>query len=206
MARLKGLREEDIQDCLKEMDTSCQAHGLISLSEAERLGGNLKASRSALNKARPLVAKSPDLYLKGRLQYQGSRLLASEGKLNEALSSYRQLIALIETIKGRLGAEEQKVLAENYGFIYDELVALLYSMSKNSPKDQLDFASTALEYAEKNKARQFAESWGRVFKSQMALSLPASVREHEQSLYSQRDRMYCKAGRSVRFCRSIAAR
>src|SRR5208283_275639 len=100
------IAREDIQDCLKEKDTSCQAHGLISLSEAERLGGGLKASRSAFNEARPLVAKSPDLYLKGRLQYQGSRLLASEGKLNEALSSYQQLIALIETIKGRLGARE----------------------------------------------------------------------------------------------------
>jgi tetratricopeptide (TPR) repeat protein len=186
------IAREDIQDCLKQKDTSCQAHGLISLSEAERLGGNLKASRSALNEARPLVAKSPDLYLRGRLQYQGSRLLASEGKLNEALTSYQQLIGLIETIKGRLGAQEQKGLAENYGFIYDELVALLYSMSKNSPKDQLGFASTALEYAEKNKARQFAESWGRVFKSQMALSLPPSVREREQSLYSQRDHITAK--------------
>src|SRR5262249_22635807 len=153
----------------------------ISLSEAERLGGNLKASRSALEEARPLVAKSPNLYLRGRLQYQGSKLLASEGKLNEALSSYRQLIALIETIKGRLGTQEQRSLAENYGFIYDELVALLYTMSKNSPQDRGNFASTALEYAEKNKARQFADSWGRVFKSQMALSLPASVREREQS-------------------------
>ncbi len=186
------IAREDIQECLKEKDTSCQAHGLISLSEAERLGGNLKVSRSALNEARPLVTKSPDLYLKGRLQYQGSRLLASEGKLNEALSSYQQLIALIETIKGRLGAQEQKGLAENYSFIYDELVALLYSMGKNSPKDQLGFASTALEYAEKNMARQFSESWGRVFKSQMALSLPASVREREQSLYLQRDRITAK--------------
>ena len=186
------IAREDIQDCLKEKDANCQAHGLISLSEAERLAGNLKASRTALNEARPLVAKSPDLYLKGRLQYQGSRLLASEGRLKEALSSYQQLIALIETIKGRLGAEEQKGIAENYSFIYDELVALLYSMSKDSPKDQLAFASTALEYAEKNKARQFAESWGRVFKNQMALTLPSTVREREQSLYSERESVEAK--------------
>ena len=149
---------------------------MISLSEAARLNGNLKASRAALNEARPLVAKSAELYLRGRLQYQGSRLLASEGKPNEALRSYQQLITLIETIKGRLGSQEQNGIAENYTFIYDELVALLYSMSKSSPKSQLDFASTALEYAEKNKARQFAESWGRVFKSHMALSLPTSFR------------------------------
>jgi CHAT domain-containing protein len=186
------IAREDIQDCLKEKDTNCQAHGLISLSEAERLAGNLKASRTALNEGRPLVAKSPDLYLKGRLQYQGSRLLASEGRLKEALGSYQQLITLIETIKGRLGAEEQKGIAENYSFIYDELVALLYSMSKDSPKDQLAFASAALEYAEKNKARQFAESWGRVFKNQMALTLPSTVREREQSLYSERESVEAK--------------
>ena len=181
-----------IQNCLKQKNSDCQAHALITLSEAERLSGNLKTSRSALNEARPLVDKSPDLYLKGRLEYQGSRLLASEGRLDEALRSYKQLIALIESIKGRLGTQDQKSLSENYSFIYDELVALLFSMSKNPPKDQLGFASTALEYAEKNKARQFAESWGRVFKSQMALSLPASVREREQSLYWQRDRIAAK--------------
>lgn len=149
-------------------------------------------SRSALNEARPLVAKSSDLYLEGRLEYQGSRLLASEGKTHEALTSYKQLILLVEGIKGKLGAQEQQSLAENYSFIYDELVALLYSMSKSSPKDQLGFASTALVYAEKNKARQFAESWGRVFKNQMSRSLPASVREREQSLYSERDRIAAK--------------
>jgi hypothetical protein len=30
---------EGIQNCVKEKDTNCQAHALISLSEAERLGG-----------------------------------------------------------------------------------------------------------------------------------------------------------------------
>jgi len=180
------------QNCLKEKDPSCQAHALISLSEAERLAGNLTASRSALNEARPLVERSPDLYLKGRLQYQGSRLLASEGKTAEALASYRQIIALIETIKGRLATQDQRSIAENYNFIYDELVSLLYSMSKNSPAERSAFASSALEYAEKNKARQFAESWGRVFKSQMAISLPPSVREREQLLYSQRDHISAK--------------
>jgi CHAT domain-containing protein/tetratricopeptide (TPR) repeat protein len=180
------------QNCLKEKDPSCQAHALISLSEAERLDGNLKASRSALDEARPLVEKSPDLYLKGRLQYQGSGLLAAEGKTAEALASYRQLIALIETIKGRLATQDQRSIAENYNFIYDELVSLLYTMSKKSPAKGAAFASSALEYAEKNKARQFAESWGRVFKSQMAVSLPPSVREREQLLYSERDHIATK--------------
>jgi hypothetical protein len=99
---------------------------------------------------------------------------------------------LIETIKGRLATEDQRSITENYNFIYDELVSLLYSMSKNSPAERAAFASSALEYAEKNKARQFAESWGRVFKSQMAVSLPPSVREREQLLYSQRDHIATK--------------
>jgi tetratricopeptide (TPR) repeat protein len=180
---------EGIQNCLKEKDTNCQAHALISLSEAERLGGNLKASRSALNQARPLVTKSPDLYLKGRLEYQGSRLLASEGKFDEALSSYEQLISLIESVKGKLGAQEQKGLSENYGFIYDELVALLYSMSKRTPDSQLRLASESLGYAEINKARQFAASWGRVFVNQMKQTLPPATQEREQSLNSRRDRL-----------------
>jgi CHAT domain-containing protein/tetratricopeptide (TPR) repeat protein len=180
---------QGIQNCVKEKDTNCQAHALISLSEAERLGGHLKASRSALNQARPLVTKSPDLYLKGRLEYQGSRLLASEGKFDEALSSYKQLISLIESVKGKLGAQEQKGLSENYGFIYDELVALLYSMSKRTPDSQLRLASESLGYAEINKARQFAASWGRVFVNQMRQTLPPATQEREQSLNSRRDRL-----------------
>jgi CHAT domain-containing protein len=186
------IAKEGIRDCLKGKDTTCRAHALISLSEAERLSGNFKMSRTSLHEARPLVAKSSDLYLKGRLQYQGSRLLASEGKLSEALSSYKLLIAMIEGIKGKLSTEEQKSLAENYSFIYDELVSLLYSMSEKSPTGRFGFASTALEYAEKNKARQFAESWGRVFRNQMAGALPPSVREREQFLYSQRDHITTK--------------
>jgi tetratricopeptide (TPR) repeat protein len=194
------------QNCLKEKNPSCQAHALISLSEAERLDGNLKASRSALNEARPLVVRSPDLYLKGRLQYQGSRLLASEGKTAEALASYRQLIALIETIKGRLATQDQRSIAENYNFIYDELVSLLFSMSKNSPAERSAFASSALEYAEKNKARQFAESWGRVFKSQMAISLPPSLRSRTRATPLFAARPYLrKTRRSFRFFRSICA-
>lgn len=181
-----------IQDCLKDKDSSCRAHALISLSEAERLSGNFRDSRAALTEARPLVAKSPELYLRGRLIYQESRLLASEGKLNDALASYQRLIALLESIKGKLDPQEQKSISENYGFIYDELVSLLYSMSKKTPKDQLNLTSESLEYAEKNKARQFAETWGRVFKNQMRLALAPTLQEREQALYAQRDRLMAK--------------
>jgi CHAT domain-containing protein len=96
---------------------------------------------------------------------------------------------MIETVKGGLSAKEQRALSENYEFIYDELVSLLYSMSKRDARDQLRFASDSLEYAEKNKAREFVQSWGRTFVDRMRRSLPASIQETERTLLAERDRI-----------------
>lgn len=186
------IARESVQDCLREKDTSCRAHALISLSEAERLDGDLKKSRVALTEARPLASGSPEVYLRGRLIYQESRLLASEGKLNDALTSYRSLITLLEKIKGQLDSQEQKSISENYGFIYNEMVSLLYSMYDKTPQSQFKLASAALEYAEKNKARQFAETWGRVFTNQMRSTLPPAIQEREQVLLVKRDSLIAK--------------
>jgi CHAT domain-containing protein/tetratricopeptide (TPR) repeat protein len=183
------IASERIQECLRLGDTNCQANGLLSLSEAQRLSGKLKDSRLALNKARPLVSKSQEIYLRGRLLYAEARLLTSEGKLDEALVSYKQVISLIESIKGNLSAQEQKSISENYGYIYDELVSLLYSMSRRAPGSQSKFASESFEYAEINKARQFGATWGRVFVNEMRLTLPPATQEREQTLYSRRDRL-----------------
>jgi hypothetical protein len=103
--------------------------------------------------------------------------LASEGRLSDALASYKKLISMIENIKGKLSAREQQSLSENYGFIYDELISLLHDMSQKRPSDRVPFASEALGFAENNKARQFAETWGRAFKSQMVSTLPPAVRD-----------------------------
>lgn len=181
--------DESFRDCQKTKDTECQAHALISLSEAEGLKGDLKDSRSALNKARPMASKSPEIYLRGRFLYAEARLLVKEGKLDEALLSYKQLISLIELVKGNLSAQEQKSISENYGYIYDELVSLLYLMGKRTPNSQLRLASDSLGYAEINKARQFAASWGRVFVNQMRQTLPPATQEREQSLNFRRDRL-----------------
>jgi CHAT domain-containing protein/Tfp pilus assembly protein PilF len=181
------IANESFQDCQQSKNTECQSYALISLSEAERREGDLKASRSALNKARPIASQSPEIYLRGQFLYAEARLLVSEGKLDEGLASYEQLISLIESVKGNLSAQEQKSISENYGFIYDELVSLLYSMSSRARDTQSKFASESFEYAEVNKARQFAASWGRVFVNQMRLTLPPATQEREQSLYSRRD-------------------
>jgi tetratricopeptide (TPR) repeat protein len=176
-----------IQQCAKDGD--CRANVLLSLSEAQRLNGDIKAARSSLNEARPIALQSHDLYFHGRLLYGDARQLTSEGKLDEAFASYQKLIALIETVRGRLNSKEQQSVSENYGYIYDEVVSLLYSMSKKDSRGQLMRASESLEYAEKNKARQFAESWGRTFVDQMRRSLPASTQETERSLFAKRDRV-----------------
>jgi CHAT domain-containing protein/uncharacterized protein HemY len=181
------IADESFRECQKTKDSACQANALISLSEADGLQGDLKDSRSALNKARPLTSQSPEIYLRGRFLYAEARLLVKEGKLDEALLSYKQLISLIEKVKGNLSAREQKSISENYGYIYDELVSLLYSMSKRTPGNRLTLASDSLRYAEINKARQFAASWGRVFVNQMRQTLPPATQEREQSMYSRRD-------------------
>ena len=183
------IANESVQSCLKDANFDCQAHGFLSLSEAKRLDGDIRAARAALDQARPLVSKSQSLYLHGRLLYGEARQLTSERKLDEALASYKQLISLIETVKGKLEARDQKSLAENYGYIYDELVSLLYSMSQRDSRDQLTFAAEALSYAEANKARQFAESWGRTFIVQMQRLLPTGTQEIERALFAKRDRI-----------------
>ena len=184
--------KEGMSACKKDNDFECEAHGLLGLSEANRLGGNVKAARSELDQAGPLALRSQDLYLHGRYLYGEARQLVSERNLNEALVNYKKLIALIEGVKGRLGAKEQKSASENYGYIYDELVSLLYRMSEESGREKPKLASEALEYAEANKARQFAESWGRTFIELMRHSLPVSAQEEERSLHSKRDQILFK--------------
>jgi len=183
---------ESVKSCVKTADLDCQAHGLLTLSEAKRQGGDTKAAREALNQARPMASKSLDLYLRGRLLYAEARQLTSEHKFNEALSTYKTLITLIETVKGSLDARDQKALSENYGYIYDELVSLLYTMSANNPGERLRHASEAFQYAEINKARQFAESWGRTFVDQMRSSLSPNVQESERMLFSKRDKLFAE--------------
>jgi CHAT domain-containing protein len=191
------IAKDGVARCVKDGNDDCHAHALLSLSEAQRLNGKIQAARSSLNEARPLASKSQEFYLRGRLLYGESQQLAAEHKLDEALESYERLIALIEALKGQLDAKEQKSLSENFGFIYDELVSLLYSMSQEAPRDQLKFASKALEYAEINKARQFAESWGRSFINQMQRSLPANVQESERALFSKRDQILAELNTSA---------
>lgn len=180
---------DGIRSCARDGYIDCKAHGLLSLAEAKWSIGDLQGARSAFNQASDLVAKSSDLYLGGRLLYVKARLLVRENRPNEGLAAYKELIALIEQVKTRLSDKDQRSLSETYGYIYDELVALLYSMGAKDPPNRGRLASSAFEYAEINKARQFSESWGRVFIGRMKGTLPAELGENERKLFSQRDRL-----------------
>jgi CHAT domain-containing protein len=183
------IASESLRDCQKTKNTNCQANALISIAEAEGLNGDLIRARSALNQARPIASKLSEIYLQGRLLYAEGRLLVLEGNLHDALTTYKKLVQLIETVKGNLSPQEQKSISENYGYIYDELVSVLYSLSARGDSHQSEFATEALKYAEINKSRQFAATWGRVFVNQMRITLPPGIQEREQSVYSKRDRL-----------------
>jgi CHAT domain-containing protein/Tfp pilus assembly protein PilF len=178
---------EGLRNCVRSPYPECETNGYLDLAEARRLNGDLASARKALNKARELLANSSDLYNHGRYLNREAQLLISEQKLDEALGVYKELISLIEKVKGSLDLKVQKSLSENYGFIYGNLVSLLYTMSQRESGDTKFFASQALEYTEKNKARQFTESWGRTFVEQMRRSLPGYIQEKERSLFSKRD-------------------
>jgi CHAT domain-containing protein len=121
--------------------------------------------------------------------YGRARLLVKENRLTEALASYKDLIQLIELTKGRLDAKDQRSLSETYGYIYDELVSLLYDMSTADPTHPVQLSSEAFEYAEINKSREFTESWGRIFVARMKGTLPAGLRENERTLFARRDHL-----------------
>ncbi len=195
-AEIIKIADESLQVCTKSGNTDCQAHAFISVSEANRLSGNTKMGRTALDQAEPLAKKSEDVYVRGRFLYAKARQLAAEDKRNQALATYKELIRLIETVKGGLDARDQRSISENYGYIYDELVALLYSISERDSSQRQKFAAEAMEYAEINKAKQFVEAWGRTFVEGMRRSLPASTQETERSLLAKRDRILAELNNS----------
>ena len=134
---------EYIRSCEKDGDTTCHAHGLLSLAEAKWHSGDLKGARLAFDQVPALVAQSSNFYLQGRTLYGRARLLVKENRLAEALAAYKELIVLIEQVKGRLDGKDQRLLADTYGFVYDELVTLLYNMGKADSTRQVQFGSEA---------------------------------------------------------------
>jgi CHAT domain-containing protein len=163
---------------------------LISLAEAERLSGDLKASAEALKEAKPLVSKNQDIYSTGRLLYGEANQERAEGHFGQAAGFYQQAIQLVEDAKTNIDPEFQLSMSETYDFIYDELVDCLYSLSEQEKgPEKLHATVEALTYAETNKARQFANSWGQAFVSELREKLPLDVLQEEDVLIAQRNQL-----------------
>lgn len=167
---------------------ACAVEALISLAEAERLSGDLKASAEALKEAMPLVSKNQDIYSRGRLLYGEANQERAEGHFGQAVRFYQQAIQLVEDAKTNIDPEFQLSMSETYDFVYDELVDCLYSLSEQEKGPQkLQTAIEALGYAETNKARQFEKSWGRTFVTELRRKLPLDIVQQEDALTARRN-------------------
>jgi CHAT domain-containing protein/tetratricopeptide (TPR) repeat protein len=179
-----------VQDCIRNNDTECEASALSDLAEVERKDGDLRGSASSLKEAKRLGAGIKDVYFQGSLLYREAGQLRADGKLEQALKAYEQLVSLVERVKDQGDMKSQRSLSETYGYIYDDLSSTLYALSagKSGPlKTRL--ASLALQYTEDNKAREFARTWGRTFVAELRRTLPSDVQEKERSLLSERDHL-----------------
>ncbi len=183
--------ETGYHSCVRSRDTDCQAGWLTSLAEAQRKNGDLAASTSSLNQARHLAANSKDLYLQGRLLYGEAGLERARGNLEQAFRFYKELISLLENVKGQGDPNTQRSVSESYAFIYDEMTSTLYAMSAaaKSEAERSRLASLALQYTETNKARQFSDSWGRSFTAALRRTLPADLQQKEHALLVRRDQL-----------------
>lgn len=179
--------------CKPNDDHACVASQLISLAETERLSGKLKDSVAALRKAKPIVAKNQDFYLRGRLLYGEANLERAEGNFRKAAGFYEQTIDLIDQAKGNISPQLQLSMSDTYDFVYEELIDCLYSLSEQeSGSARLQTAIEALGYAEANKARQFEKSWGQTFVSELRSKLPLDVLQQEDGLIAQRSQLAAK--------------
>lgn len=177
--------KETLSTC-QATDSNCIGHGLISLAEAERLSGDLKESSATLNRAKSLVTKDQDIYLRGRFLYAEANQERASGHFAAAVTFYEQTVKLIEDTKEDIDAQFQVSLSDTYDFVYDELIDSLFSLSEQQGEvGRAQSAEKALNYAERNKARLFDKSWGQTFISGLGEKIPSDVLQQENTLTSR---------------------
>lgn len=171
----------------KSKDDWGQPSALISLAEAQRSAGDLKAAATTLARAEPLVKRANNFYLTGRLYYGQANLLKAQGRFKEAIEKYERVVALLEQVKSTSDLGIRRKTSEAYGFIYDELVDAYYRLANQDQQFKVSAADNALRYAESNKARIFTSSWGQTFIDVLKHELPAQLQERERELSARSD-------------------
>ncbi len=164
MGRFKDAisKTNEALDYFREIkDEPDQAAALISRAEAERSDGDLRAAEKSLQLARPLVMGSKNFYITGTFYYNQARLYRSQGRLKESIGQYEQVVGFLEQFKSSSNVDNRRKVSEKYDFIYDELIETYYALGRGDEQSRRSSADKALQYAELNKARAFANSWGR---------------------------------------------
>jgi CHAT domain-containing protein len=171
----------------KLKDELGEAGSLISLAEAQRSNSDLTGAAKSLQLAEPLVHRVNNFYTLGRFYYGQAGLYRAQGKLNDAIKEYEQVIRMLEQFKAGSDTENRQHVAEHYDFIYDELIEACYALA-HSDKQQADSAaSIAFEYAELNKARTFSNSWGHAFADGLRHQVPVALQNKEASIAAERN-------------------
>lgn len=175
-----------------------QPNALISLAEAQRSAGDLRAAEAMLTRAEPLVKRANNFYITGRLYYGQANLLKAQGRFKEAIDKYEHVVALLEQVKSTSDLSIRRKTSESYGFIYDELVDTYYRLADQDPQSKVSAADSALRYAELNKARIFTSSWGQTFVDVLKHELPAQLQERERELSARNDSLQSELQREDR--------
>lgn len=169
----------------KLKDQLGEASALLGLAELQCFDGDLQAAALNLSLAEPLVKRTKNFYTTGRLYYGKARLYRAQGKPQDAIEQYEQVIRLVEQFKSSSTVETQLKASEKYDFIYDELIDTYYSLGATDKRYAQLSAEKALEYAELNKSRVFARSWGQAFIEGLKKQVPSQLRERERVLLAE---------------------
>jgi CHAT domain-containing protein len=177
--------EEALHYYTKNKDEIDEAGALISLAEAQRSDGDLQSAAKSLQSAEPLVSHVKNFYTLGRFYYGRAGLYRAQGKLDDAIRQYEEVIKMLEQFKSGSDINNRRNVAEHYDFIYDELIDAYYALAQSDKQRSLFAADKALEYSELNKARVFSNSWGHAFADSLRHQLPVPLQETEATLSNQ---------------------
>ena len=178
--------EEALHYYTTNKDEIDEASALISLAEAQRSDGDLQSAAKSLQLAEPLVSHVKNFYTLGRFYYGRAGLYRAQGKLDDAIRQYEEVIKMLEQFKSGSDINNRRNVAEHYDFIYDELIDAYYALAQSDKQRSLFAADKALEYSELNKARVFSNSWGHAFADGLRHQLPVSLQDTEASLNGER--------------------
>src|ERR1035441_1563847 len=164
-----------------------EAGALMSRAEAQRSDGDLQGAEKSLLIAQPLVLRTNSFYNTGRFYYGRAGLYRAQGRLKESIEQYEQVINLLEQFKSSSNVENRRKVSEQYDYIYDELVETYYELGQTDKQGARSAADKALEYAELNKSRAFAKSWGHAFIDGLKHQVPAALQDRETTIADERD-------------------